>query len=82
MKNKPGKPGGNKLVLMLNKRIVANLNPGEMFNLKSGEDPWKTDPKVCTGKETKEIKVCVLLETQDPKVCKPIPTDFGIPTHD
>jgi hypothetical protein len=28
----------NKLVL--NKRIIANLNRGEMFNLKSGGDFW------------------------------------------
>ncbi len=70
MKNQKSK---NKLVLLLNKKTIVNLNSREMIHARSGE----------MAQAEGFIKV---MET-DPAVCQisitPVPTDFGItpPAH-
>lgn len=65
MKNQRSK---NKLLLMLKKKTIANLNPREMVQARSGEMVQSDDST--RVKET------------DPAVCQmtytPVTTDFGI----
>lgn len=65
------KSRGNKL--LLNKRSIANLNHREMLNLRSGDGPQaELNPNI--PKRETAISYC--------SCPTPIPTDFGIPTHD